>query len=71
MPERIKEIYDELGLQREVIVRNNSGTFTYAVEYFSDEPLEMCWIPQESSHVGIYDTAERAEVEARAGVDWL
>ena len=69
--ERLKEIYDRDGLRRVVILRRESGTFYYQREHFSGHPAEMCWLPDRQLPVGIYETAERAENEARANVDWL
>ena len=43
--ERVKEIYDDAGKRRVAILRRESGSFYYQPEYFSEHPLEMCWIP--------------------------
>jgi hypothetical protein len=68
--ERIKEIYGD-SHRRVVISRRDSGTFYYFEEYFSTHPYELCWIPRSGHHIGFYETAERAESEARSNVDWL
>jgi hypothetical protein len=69
--ERVKEIYEGDGKRRVVILRRDSGSYFYEVEYFSEHPLEMCWIPTRRQMVGFYESRERAEDEAYANVDWL
>jgi hypothetical protein len=69
--ERVKEIYDDAGKRRVVIFRREAGSFYYQLEHFSEHPLEMCWIPGRQLPIGIYESEERAETEARANVDWL
>jgi hypothetical protein len=69
--ERVEEIYDDAGKRRVVIFRRESGSFYYVLEHFSVHPLEMCWIPNRQLPIGIYESKERAENEARANVDWL
>lgn len=69
--ETIKEIYDQPRQRRVVIFRHETGTFGYELEYYSAEPRELCWCPNRSGSHGIYDSAERAESEARDKVKWL
>lgn len=69
--EELKEIYDSNRKQRVIILHSDIGTFGYEEEYFSDDIHEMCWLPKGRRVVGIYDTAEKAEIEARANIDWL
>jgi hypothetical protein len=69
--ERVKEIHDDTGKRRVAIFRRESGSFYYQLEHFSEHPLEMCWIPSRQLSVGIYESAEKAENEARANVEWL
>jgi hypothetical protein len=71
MAEILKEIYDAERKQRVVIYRNDTGTFGYFEEYFSEDPFEMCWIPKDRGVVGFYDSSKTAETEARANIDWL
>jgi hypothetical protein len=66
-----KIIYNNSQKRRVIILRRESGTFYYEEEYFSDEPLEMCWIPTGRRVIGFYDTKETAETEARGNIDWL
>jgi len=67
----LKEIYDADRKQRIIIYRTHTGQFSYTQEYFSEDPYEMCWIPTGREMIGIYDTEEKAEIEARANIDWL
>ena len=69
--EEVKEIYNADKKRRVIIYRNDSGTYGYAQEYFSEDPFEMCWIPSGGEVVGFYDSAETAEIEARGNIDWL
>lgn len=69
--ERVKEIYDEAGKRRVAVFRREGGSFYYRLEHFSEHPLEMCWISNRQLPVGVYESAERAELEALANVDWL
>jgi hypothetical protein len=69
--ERVKEIYDKDAKRRVVIFRRASGSYSYEVEYLSEHPLEMCWVPARRRVVGFYESRERAESEARANVGWL
>jgi hypothetical protein len=67
----VQTIYDEAKKRRVIILQRPDGSFQFEEQRFSDEPLEMCWIP-----FGIYavchsDTAERALSEARGRVAWL
>ena len=67
----LKEIYDTNRKQRVIIYLTDTGKFSYTLEYFSEDPYEMCWIPIGLEMIGIYDTEETAEIEARANMDWL
>ena len=69
--ERVKEIYDGINKQRVVIYRRESGSYFYEEEHFSEHPTEMCWVPYSQLPIGIYDSQEKAEIEARANIDWL
>lgn len=69
--ERVKEIYGGGGKRRVVIFRRDADSYFYEAEYFSEDPLEMCWIPAWRPMIGFYESRERAEAEARANIDWL
>lgn len=69
--EELKVIYAPERKRRVIILRRDNDTFGYEEEYFSEDPHEMCWIPKGRRVVGYYDTAERAETEARGNIDWL
>jgi hypothetical protein len=65
----LQTIYDDSGKRRVVIFQRDDGSFGFDAEHFSDEPLEMAWLP--SGFDSRCDTAERALVEARGRVGWL
>lgn len=69
--EKVKEIYDETKKRRVIILRRETNTFYYEEEYFSEYPLEMCWIPKGRQLTGFYDSQEKAESEAYANIEWL
>jgi hypothetical protein len=65
----LKIVYDDSKKRRVVIFRS----FGFEEQFFSDEPLEMCWIPigappRPNCHS---DTPERALIEARGRINWL
>jgi len=67
-----KTIYSTDRKERVHIVRRDDGYFGFVVEYFSDDPVEMAWIPQTSRHpVTICESEQKAELEARSRIDWL
>lgn len=68
---REKEIYSADGLRRIAIFRRETGTVYYEQEHFSEYPDELCWLPYSQMPIGIYETADKAEIEARANTDWL
>ena len=65
----VQTIYDDSKKRRVIIFQRDDGTFGFDAEHFSDEPLEMAWLP--SGFNSFCDTAERALSEARGRVDWL
>lgn len=67
----VRTIYDVAKKRRVVIFQGEDGSFGFEEQRFSDEPLEMCWIPFGRYSVCYCDTAERALVEARGRVSWL
>jgi hypothetical protein len=69
----IQIIYDTDKKRRVIFFESDDGSFGFEEQRFSDEPLEMAWIPvgkppQPNCHC---DTAERASSEARGRVAWL
>ena len=66
----VQTIYDDSKKRRVVIFQRDDGSFGFEEQRFSDEPLEMAWIPfgRRDCHC---DTVERALVEVRGRIDWL
>jgi hypothetical protein len=69
----VQTIYDDYKKRRVVVFERDDGSFGFEEQRFSDEPLEMVWIPvgkppRPNCHA---DTAERASSEARDRVVWL
>jgi hypothetical protein len=67
----IREIMDETGKRKVIIYRRSTGTYCFEEWRFSQDELEMCWIPLRSHVIGFYDTAETALREASGRVSWL
>lgn len=64
-------IYDSSG-KRRVTISGADGSYTFLEEHFSDEPLEMCWVPQTHRRsVAICSSFQIAIREARGRVEWL
>lgn len=59
------------GRRRVSIVRRTNGWFGFEEEEFSEDPLEMCWLPSAAESFAIFDAAETAEREARNRIEWL
>ena len=67
----VRTIADETRKRRLIVFRRDDGSFGFEEEWFSDEPLEMSWIPFGRYSVCRCDTEERALAEARSRVGWL
>jgi hypothetical protein len=67
----IRTIVDSAGKHRVLILQRPDGAFTFEAQYWSDEPLEMCWIPRGERSVCICESEETAMREALGRVDWL
>jgi hypothetical protein len=67
----VQTIYDDAKKRRVVILQREDGSFGFEEQRFSDEPLELSWIPFGRYSVCHCDTAARALVEARGRVAWL
>jgi hypothetical protein len=65
----IQTIYDNSQTRRVIIFQRDDGSFGFDEERFSDEPLEMVWLP--SGRDCRCDTAEGALIEAYGRVEWL
>lgn len=65
-------IYDSERKRRVKIFCSPDGSYSFIEEKFSDEPLEMCWIPQTYRRsLPICSSFEIAMHEARGRVEWL
>jgi hypothetical protein len=53
------------------IFRRDDGSFGFDSLVFSEDPLEMCWIPHGRFSQCFASSLEIAEREARVRVDWL
>jgi hypothetical protein len=53
------------------IVKNREGTFGFEEWHLDGDAYGIRWIPAGQKIRTFADTAEVAEREARAGVDWL
>ncbi len=67
----VKELVARDGKQKVEIFRRDDGSFGFAVLRFSDESLELCWIPYGRFSECFADDKQTAESEARSRVDWL
>jgi hypothetical protein len=67
----VKELVAPDGKRKLLVFRRDDGSFGFESLRFSDEPLEMCWIPHARFSECFAPTAEIAECEARDRVDWL
>jgi hypothetical protein len=64
-------IYDHSD-KRRVTISGANGSYTFVEEHFSDEPLEMCWIPQTHRRSRpICSSFEIALREAEGRIEWL
>lgn len=67
----VKEILAHDGKRKVQIIQRDNGSFGFESLHFSDDPLEMAWVPQGGFSLCIAPTAEVAEREARGRVAWL
>ena len=69
--ECVRLLQDKEAKRRLRIFLRHSGSFYFTEEYFSEHPLEKCWIPVAGGAVGFYDSEQTALREATAEIDWL
>ena len=67
----VQSISDSSGLRRVDIIERADGSFGFEEWYFSRPPDEKCWVPANRQMITFTDSAESAEREARARVEWL
>lgn len=59
------------GKLRAIVFERDDGSFGFEDQWFSDDPMALCWIPRGRHSVSFCDTAERAASEAQGRIDWL
>jgi hypothetical protein len=67
----VEELVARDGKRKVQVFRRADGTFGFESLRFSEDPQEMSWVPQGRLSLCIAVSAEVAEREARARVDWL
>ena len=67
----VKEFVGADGKRKLQVFRRDDGSFGFESLRFSEEPLEMCWIPDGRFSECFAPTADVAELEARGRIDWL
>jgi hypothetical protein len=67
----VKELVARDGKRKVQIFRREDGSFGFEALRFSDEPLEMCWIPYGRFSECFAGDEQKAESEARSRVRWL
>jgi len=67
----IKTIVRPDGKRRVLIYERSDGDFEFEEQKFSDDPLEMSWMPISRRRKSTCDSAETAEREARDRIEWL
>jgi hypothetical protein len=67
----VKELSAGDGKRKVQVFRREDGSFGFEAFIYSDEPLELCWIPYGRFSECFADNAQTAEAEARSRVEWL
>ena len=57
------------GKHRVHLVARSDGLFSHSGEYFTDDPNEMCWTP-DNVHTGLYASGQIALTEIEANYLW-
>jgi len=57
------------GKHRVYLIARSDGLFSHSGEYFTDDPNEMCWTP-DNVHAGLYDSEQIAVKEIHAAYPW-
>jgi hypothetical protein len=67
-----KVFVDSTGKRRVTISGSPENGFTFVEEHFSDDPLELSWLPQtQGRSIPVCDNFETALREAVGRVPWL
>ena len=67
----IQILYDSTKTRRIVIFQCADGSCGFEEQRFSDDPLEMTWIPQGKFVTSVCASVEIAMAEARGRVGWM
>lgn len=67
----IETIYDSEQERRVVIYQRDDGSFGFVEDYFSELPLEHCWIESDRDTESFCDTLETVRREVYGRVSWL
>lgn len=69
----MKRVFYDAGRQRRVtIFRRDDSSFSFLEEYFSNEPLERCWLPSTAQRsIPFCDSFETAIREAAGRIEWF
>jgi hypothetical protein len=67
----VKELLARDGKRKVQVFRREDGSFGFEALRYSDEPLELCWVPYGRFSECFAGDAQTAEAEARGRVDWL
>ena len=67
----VRELVAPDGKQKVQVFRRDDGSFGFESLRFSEDSLEMCWIPDGKYAESFAPSAETAECEARGRVGWL
>lgn len=64
------KLFENVAHNRRVIIyRRADGTYGFTEETWSDDPHELCWIPQDTG--SICDSEATAIREAQGRISWL
>ncbi len=67
----VNELVARHGKRKVQIFRREDGSFGFEALRFSDDPQELCWIPDGRFSECFAEDEQTAEFEARGRVDWL
>ena len=66
-----RELVSPDGKNKVELIRRENGTFGFRVWYWSDLPMEKCWLMVFGFSESIVADLAMAEDEARGRVEWL
>jgi hypothetical protein len=71
MKKILKEIFSSDFKRKAIIFQREDNSFSFEEQKFSEEPLELCWIPIGKYSISYFDNAVKAEQEAKSRIKWL